>query len=507
MSPTNLQAEQWFPTRGLNLLSPSQTIKDMAGESYDVEFDNGDPLTIRKRDGYSHVNASAVSASPTLNGLLSLYLSNGTKYELIVTNGGGIWKSDSASAGANVFQTGTFNASAQPVSFTQFLDAGLFLDGASSCKSWDGSVTAIVTAVPSGAKYGDLHLNKFIVAGSAGNLSTVFYSITGAYNDFTSSGSGSFVVAGNDGSVIKSIMSFANNEALIWKNTSMWKVIGTTSTDFNLILVDKGTGSVSDRSAQNFRGGFAIWADSDGLKVYDGTAPKKISQYIQPFWDTIQKSRFEQMDSCIDQNNGLYYLSCSTSGSTNNRIVVVDMLHPWQDETGWHMPMWIWRVSAQSLNIETLSTGTQMVMGAIAGFKYLFSKTTYSDNGTAIEAYVDTPLRMFGDGLGMDDCLRRVYLPYVNTSGALNIYSEVKDGGDWKLLSTLQTGSVADQIGIDFTIGVSAVGATEITGTQRIDAQARSRRIKMRFYQSSATDYFKIQAPIELLYKAGGTRG
>ena len=53
----------------------------------------------------------------------------------------------------------------------------------------------------------------------------------------------------------------------------------------------------------------------------------------------------------------------------------------------------------------------------------------------------------------------------------------------------------------------SAVGATEITGTQRIDAQARSRRIKMRFYQSSATDYFKIQAPIELMYKAGGTRG
>ena len=154
------------------------------------------------------------------------------------------------------------------------------------------------------------------------------------------------------------------------------------------------------------------------------------------------------------------------------------------------------------MNSEVLSTSeTRVVFGNTAGFKMYFSPTVYSDNGTAIESYADSPLRTFGD-LSDDSCLRRIYAPFVNTSGTLKVYTAIGDTGEWTLVDSITTDSTADRIGIDFAIGTSATGADSISGTKRINAQARGRRTKVRFYQSSATEYYELQAPIELMYKS-----
>ena len=88
--PSTLQNINWFPGRGLDLDSPIHQVDNQHAASglnwYSVDGKNAE-----KKFGYDEVNTSAVSASPNITGLHSLYLSNGTDYELVSTSNGDIW--------------------------------------------------------------------------------------------------------------------------------------------------------------------------------------------------------------------------------------------------------------------------------------------------------------------------------------------------------------------------------------------------------------------------------
>ena len=147
----------------------------------------------------------------------------------------------------------------------------ILLDGTNIPRTWTGATTGEITSAPTGASYGDTHLNKFWVTGIAGDLSKVSYSATGDFDTWTGAGTGAFNVNQNDGDVCKGLKSFNSNEIIIFKERSMWKNIGDTSANFRVISVDKNVGCVSNRSIENFRGGLLIWAARDGLYVYDGS--------------------------------------------------------------------------------------------------------------------------------------------------------------------------------------------------------------------------------------------
>jgi hypothetical protein len=448
---------------------------------------------------------------------MSLYLSGGTKYELAGCSNGSVWRFETASGdvptgvcSANVFEAGVM-ATGQPIDFTQFLDTGIFLDGLSAV-TWNGTNSAVITALPSagisGAKYGELHLNKFFVAGIAGALSSVAYGPTGAiYSAWIGTGTDQFQVEQNDGTVVTGLKSFASNELVIFKDRSMWKLLGDLADNFALVSVDKQVGCVSNRTIQLYQG-VLIWANRDGVYVYDGSSPRKISSYVQDIWDTVNMARAGFFTSTIDTKRGLYLISVTTDANTaNNLTLAFDAKHPWTDSEGLHFPCFPWRVPAQSYNQE-IDTGSiaHLVMGGTAGWKYYFSDDLYQDNGTSFEWVVDTPLMPFNDGIGNENCLRRVYVPYKNTSGTIEFYTEIKDGGGWVQHDSISTSSPAAAIGVDFIIGVSPVGADTITGTARINANARSRRIKARF-RNLADERVQIDAPVEFYFKRGGQRG
>jgi len=509
MSPSALTGTQWFPAKGLNTAQPAHRVPmDMASAGFDFVVDENEVL--KKRDGYAQVNSTEVSASPSITSLSSLYLSSGTKYELLGTSNGSVYQESAGVVTAQVFSG---LQTTYPLDYTQFLDSVIVLDGSSSPYTWDGSATGTISAAPSSARYGETHLNKFFLTGIAGNLSRVDYSATGDFNTYTGAGTDQFQVEQNNGQITTGIKSFSGNELVIFKERSMFKLLGVDKPSFTLSSIDLTIGCISNRTIQVFKsstqGGILVFASQDGIYVYDGVTPRKISSYIQDFWDSINRTKYDIFDSTIDFDKGRYLLSVATgSDSINSRIISVDLLHPWEDENGLHFPITLWRVSAQSLNTEFVSsTNAQRLVfgGSSDGLKYYFG-TLYSDNGDSIESYVVTPLMKFEDGLGQENCLRRIYSAWVTTAGSITVSSENKDGTEWVEEEIIQAVGAGAAIGVDFQIGISAIGVPEASFTARTNTQVRSRRIKIRFLQDSATRYFNLQSPVEFYYKRGGLR-
>ena len=68
---TTLKQFNWFPSKGLNLADPPHLISpEMASDGFDFIVSNNSVLS--KRPGFDEVNATALSATPTLNSLTSL---------------------------------------------------------------------------------------------------------------------------------------------------------------------------------------------------------------------------------------------------------------------------------------------------------------------------------------------------------------------------------------------------------------------------------------------------
>lgn len=479
---------------------------DMASDGQDFVIDENS--IIKKRDGFDEVNATAVSANPTIDSFASLRLSNGTVHEVFGTSNGGVWEEDSGVVTASIF---TGLGTTRALEYTQFLDTLIIADSVNTIKTWDGSATGEITAAASAAKFVETHLNKLFVAGMSYATSRVDYSATGDFNTWTGSGTDQFNVEQNNGQDITGIKSYARNELIIFKENSTHKLIGFDRPSFNLLTVDKTIGCIESKTIQNFKastgGGLLVFAYIDGLYVYDGSQINKISSYVQDIWDSINSTRYSQMVSTLDSENGRYLIAFATgSSTTNDTMLCVDLKHPWIDDNGFHFPIFKWTVSAQGLHTEIDQTTNRekIVFGGNAdGFKYYFG-TFYSDNGSAIDSYITTPLMAFADGISLSNNLKRITNAFVSTSGDVDIETEIKDGDEWITQETISTQGSGASLGIDFQIGVSAIGLPEATFTVNTNVRVRGRRIKVRFRQNSSTRYYNMEAPVEFYWNSAG---
>lgn len=507
--PTALQGISWFPTKGLFLNSPANACpNDMASSGYDFVINNG--IELAKRDGYAAVNTLPISASASVLGLYSLYLSNGTNYELILGNNGVVYIDNSgdvtASAVGGVYVS-------DPVDYTQFLDTGIWVNGSSNPITWNGTVSANISAAPSAGISCENHLNKLFIA--IKNTSMFKYSATGDYHTWTGVGTDTVNVDQNNGQNIVAVKTFARNELIIFKDNSMYKFVGETASNFTLIKIDSSIGCSCVKSIKTYRsttgGGLMLWAYRDGIYCYDGTVPRKITTYIQTFWDTVNKTRLKWCDSTIDNDTGRYIISVPIGATVNNtRCIVIDLSLQWLDDNGLHMPIFLWRLSSQAFNTEINQTtnAQRVVFGSTGGYKYYMSNLIYSDNGSGITMEIASPMFPFEGSLGIENCLRRLYGIYKTTGGTLNIYYNTVDSEDYIFANSIDLTSAggADAIGIDFEIGVSQIGETSGTDFVRTNLSARGPRIKVKLSNTASLTGFNIYSPIELYFKGGGMR-
>ncbi len=158
---------------------------------------------------------------------------------------------------------------------------------------------------------------------------------------------------------------------------------------------------------------WAVIADRSGLYIFDGGEPVKISQEIQPLWDTINWAAGQTLWVRVDTRAKRILVGVPIAPATQpNRILVLDYrglrqrernriarLDPLQRYTGRFIAAgrcrkWApWNIVANSATLAERPDGTAQFFWATApgnGKIYELSDAQLSDDGAAIAGYYTT---------------------------------------------------------------------------------------------------------------------
>lgn len=136
---------------------------------------------------------------------------------------------------------------------------------------------------------------------------------------------------------------------------------------------------------------WAIIAARAGVYLFDGGAPEKISQEIQPTWEQINWSFGHLMEVRVDTKRKRVYIAAPFGDSeTNNVIFTVDYIEGWGDPLGnrgtgrkWN----VWTIRSGAIALIDKNDGTETFIGGLGGKIYRLDDAAKSDDGDAIESY------------------------------------------------------------------------------------------------------------------------
>lgn len=151
---------------------------------------------------------------------------------------------------------------------------------------------------------------------------------------------------------------------------------------------------------------WAIIAGVDGVYYFDGNEPQKISQEIQPTWDSINWSLGHLIDVKVDTKRKRVYIAVplGASATANNRVLTLDYVDGFGDPNptntmniaGVGRKWSPWAVACNSMNFILRSDGTQQLwFGNGTGLRAATGKiyqldatgTIFDDDGIAINSY------------------------------------------------------------------------------------------------------------------------
>lgn len=251
-----------------------------------------------------------------------------------------------------------------------------------STTSTGGTWTASAGSIPNG-KYLAYMSNRVLVTGDASFPSRVYGSKILDPRTFASPDGWAVDLDASDGLPITGISS-VGPYALVFKESKTW-VIYDLDTGANRRLTDS-VGCVSHRSIVETPKG-TFWLARDGIYRSTGQGVERVSQRIQPLLESLVASNITQACGAFFADH--YYLSISTSGTSNNLLLDYDLtLDCW----------WIHTVPSSQFAVWRLSTGAQL-MGARPGLTRIdnfFVRGLTQDSGANFTAYWSSPFYSFG---------------------------------------------------------------------------------------------------------------
>lgn len=499
---TTLQQISWFPLNGLdNTTAPHRVTWDCASDLLNIEIIDGN---IKKRDGYEKLVTTQISATASVIGQSGLDLSNGTSYDLFHLNTGKIVKLETNVASADIIKGFT---TGENIYATQLLDELIVGQGVTALRTWDGTVTGIITASPFG-KYMTTHLEKLWVAGISGNLSLVSCSATGDTKTWSGTGTADINVSQNDGTNVTG-MAVLRGDLIIFKERSIWKLVGTTAATVQLYNIAQNVGCIEHRTIKN-TGDMLLFAWVDGIYAFDGSSVSKLSWFQDDTWNTINRTQYDMVDAEVFPGNKEYIISFPVgSATTNTKTLVYYYDRLWKTQDGrTHAPAVLWTgVNMASLRRSRVgSTKTDILyVGDYTG--YVKKRTTAkSDDGTAINTYIDSPFAA-STGVSTTINLRRAFLPFYKNSGTISAqWSTTDDSTSWTTARVINLSGGGDALGTTFQIGVSAIGSPgdESTIVRTNFNGVQERRLKIRLTSNDALRTWKLENPVELWWKPRG---
>lgn len=228
---------------------------------------------------------------------------------------------------------------------------------------WSGTVnaTALTGSAPQAA--GGFSANNRVFAfNTTAAPSSVFWSVLGSANDWTSDGSGNAVVGSfSDNQRVTGAVVLSTNYALVFKEASTYQMV-LTSSPFPVYSLFDSIGCVG-KFACLTANGVAYWINQYGRMVStDGESLKDYPPQADDLWNAVQKSQYKNI--CGFRQKGVDYdwivWAVSTTGSTNNMAIVWDLINE----------CWLKCSSGYKYNVAAKDTKNGVFLGGADGKIY-----------------------------------------------------------------------------------------------------------------------------------------
>jgi hypothetical protein len=160
---------------------------------------------------------------------------------------------------------------------------------------------------------------------------------------FTGSDAGYSEVLGFDDKILVAKKFYS--ELIVWKASSIWLLEGYNMQTFGTVRITSHVGIASPKTAQVVEAGYssihadepkmiAIWQEIDGVYVFDGRKPMKVSapveHYFNPEFSTcIAAADIRSLDSFVDYSNNEYHLLLPAAISGVTELVYNYISNEW----------------------------------------------------------------------------------------------------------------------------------------------------------------------------------
>jgi len=291
--------------------------------------------------------------------------------------------------------------------------------------------------------------------------------------------SGIMEIAVNNGQGIRCAFKLRNNLYFV-KERSMYVTATDGVNEPALWAVEEVSNKVGTPSAHGVGIGeeWVVIAGRSGLYLFDGSEPIKLSQEIQPTWDTINWQSGQVLWVQVDTQHKRILTGVPMGSATQpNQILMLDYTEGFQDPlvsmftTPERARKWAqWMIPANSCGLIERATGVaQIFLGTNNGSTKIYALTEgqYSDDGNAINSFYTTA---YLSSTGISGRNLFGYLTaYVQGAGSLALSSYSPGDavetslGTWTLASPASrdmeqfTNVLAERI--SYQVGTNAVGS------------------------------------------------
>lgn len=390
---------------------------------------------IASRPGYTNINSTAVSGTPTCTGTFFFKLTSGTRYLVSLWSDDKIRKMDYGGSGAD----GTWDDITGALSFNVGADdhpdfavaenSVVIEDGLTGTAPyrWTGTgdaATLTADADLPNSSMVEYHQRHLFLAGNDSNPSRLYVS---NLDDITAWTSTDFLrIETDSGDGIIRALKTGLDGLYVWKDSSIWRLSGTNRDDFILERMVQGIGTLSNQSVTIINSPtdnqqiFVFVTQHGDVAVYDGGVNVTIISHKikNSFPNSIA---FDRIDEVVATSyEFMYVVSVSTSGnSTHNRLYLFDFLHK----------AWTRFVGMNANAIETFenASGRPLLMfgdyGGIVSQWDVNDTSTYNDpSSTVINSFYTTGWLPFSEsGLEKDVRALRVFVNQEGSSRNLDV--------------------------------------------------------------------------------------
>ncbi len=450
---------------------------------------------ISKRKGYTKLNSTAISGTPTITGLYHYRKANGTDFFLIGADDGKLYK-DVGGTPTSI-STGHATNDINLWNFETWKDEVILCNNATGvfAQKFDGTTVGTLGTgagggvAPTTCSVPKVYRGRLFIAQV--NSSVLHYSAGDTLEDFTTADAGFEYVGDDDGDIITGLEPFLN-AFIVFKRNQIYMITGGDPSTWAISKLSDNVGAACRRCVAQVptrEGHDIIFIHESGVYSLRGVdkfgdlLPSKLSFKINSLWESLNKSRIKYAQIINHTPTSQVWITITENSTTANDIILKYYTH----NDGWATMTH----GAHSLGTRLVGDAdTVLYTGDDSGFVYKQHQGN-NDAGAAIAGSFRTAW-LSGGNPGLIKRWSELVIFY-EPIGAypLTIQYEVNGGEVSTTVQTLR--ATGDLMGSTFVLGTSMMGGSTLRKHRVPDKLGEGELLRLKFTNSNADQPFKIQ--------------